>query len=142
MSHEEEYFQGDLIPMIDLVFVVLMFVLVCSTFKQSSSSISLTLPAVSNRNSVVKNQQVHSVYLTEYEFLWDGKNTDISEIKSEISEAQILPVEFYSDEYTSWKRIALVLSELKTRGISEIRFQTRFGLFSESIDSSGRDNSE
>lgn len=121
----------NLTPMIDCVFLLLIFFLVASTLKKTQQQISVKLPAVSS--AVTQPSLPRSLTITinlSGEILMDGKPVPSEKLLDEVrqlTEGQTdIPVRIEADRRTPYENVMRVLDLLKMGGVRQVGLTTRF----------------
>ena len=122
---------ADLIPMIDVVFQLVIFFMLSSTFIQTPG-IALQLPESSSAEPVVMSSMVVTVlpderiYLNNLEFSLEGLGTALGELTEEEREA-LEQVVVEADDTVSYSLMVRVLDVLRLNGFSGVALRTREG---------------
>jgi len=74
-----EHLSPDITPLIDVVFILLIFFLVSSTFKKDEKALDLTLPKSSSAIKVIKKEQL-SIELNSNSLAYRGKKISFDEL--------------------------------------------------------------
>ena len=113
----------DMTPLIDCVFLLLVFFLVTSVFKQDKSVLKLLLPETS---SEVKQEVSERFFieLTETEMAVNGEIVTIEILKNKSASVQNkrAPVALKIDKKTPYEKVAEVLDVLQMEKIYNIQF--------------------
>lgn len=113
----------DMTPLIDCVFLLLVFFLVTSVFKQDKSVLKLLLPETS---SEVKQEVSEGFFieLTETEMAVNGEIVTIEILKNKSASVQNkrTPVALKIDKKTPYEKVAEVLDVLQMEKIYNIQF--------------------
>ena len=75
----------NLIPFIDVLLVVLIFLMISTTFTRYQE-LAITLPTANGSESVVDNKQVHIAVSRDGRFAINGKVTDRSQLSSALTQ--------------------------------------------------------
>ena len=75
----------NLIPFIDVLLVVLIFLMISTTFTRYQE-LAITLPTANGTESVVDNKQVHIAISRDGRFAINGKVTDRSQLSSALTQ--------------------------------------------------------
>jgi biopolymer transport protein ExbD len=73
----------DLTPLIDVVFILLIFFLVTSAFKEDKFALSLTLPDAQAQKTEIEKKQL-SIELNQKGLAFNGKKTDYLTLQKEL----------------------------------------------------------
>ena len=116
----------ELTPLIDIIFILVLFFAVTSTFVEQKKGLTLTLPsAVSTESakeavviSVDQHQRVH----------WNGKRINESSIQANVAkQMKAFPnqqIILQADKSTPYVRIVSILDAVRTSGCSNIMLET------------------
>jgi biopolymer transport protein ExbD len=74
-----ELLTPDITPLIDVVFILLIFFLVSSTFKKDEKALDLMLPKSSSAIKVIKKEQI-TIELNRNSLAYKGKKIDFDEL--------------------------------------------------------------
>jgi len=116
----------DMTPVVDIVFILLIFFLVSSVFKKDELALLLDLPEA-GVSTKVKNENTVSIELSKQELAVNGKKIAFEEII-----AKVLPkskeggtVMFYIDQDVPYSRVVRVLDLLKQHSINKLALITQ-----------------
>lgn len=121
--------KADLVPMIDVVFQLVIFFMVSSTFLQTPG-ISINLPESSTAESVTMTRMVVSVvseneiYLNKDIYNLSGLRTALSEVTEE-QKSELSAVVIEGDETVSYELLVNVLDSLRMYGFNGINLKMR-----------------
>lgn len=122
MAKRVHRIKPDMTPLIDCVFLLLVFFLVTSVFKQDESILKLILPET---QSETKRDVPEGLYieLSETELAFNGLKGTTDELRIKASEVQNKksPVAIKIDKGTTYERIALVLDLLQLEKLYNIQ---------------------
>lgn len=117
----------DMTPLIDCVFLLLVFFLVTSVFKQEKSVLKLLLPETT---SEVKQEVPEGLFieLSETEMAVNGEISSFESLKSKGASIRDkkAPVALRIDKRTPYERVARVLDILQQEKIYNIQFVNEF----------------
>lgn len=122
---------ADLIPMIDVVFQLVIFFMLSSTFIQTPG-IALELPESSSAEPVVMSSMVVTVlpderiFLNNNEFTLEGLGEVLGALSEEERES-LEQVVVEADDAVSYKLMVQVLDVLRLNGFSGVALRTREG---------------
>lgn len=74
-----ELLTPDITPLIDVVFILLIFFLVSSTFKKDEKALDLMLPKSSSAIKVIKKEQI-TIELNSHSLAYKSKKIDFDEL--------------------------------------------------------------
>jgi biopolymer transport protein ExbD len=129
--HKKQDVEVDITPLIDVVFLLLIFFMVTTTFERESE-INITLPEASKEMMEAKPDAVNvaidaqsHVYVNDKELV----NTQISTIKQGIYDAlgnlDDVPVIISADAETPHQMVVKVMDAARQLGLVRITFATR-----------------
>ena len=122
MAKRTRRIRPDMTPLIDCVFLLLVFFLVTSVFKQDESVLKLILPET---QSEVKRDTPEGLYieLSETELAFNGQRGTPDELREKAAMVQNKksPVAIKIDKGTTYERIAVVLDILQVQKLYNIQ---------------------
>lgn len=123
MARKKHRISLDMTPLIDCVFLLLVFFLVTSVFKQDKSVLKLLLPETT---SEVKQEVSEGLFieLSEMEMAVNGEVVNLETLRAKGSAIQNkkAPVALKIDKKTPYERVAQVLDVLQMEKIYNIQF--------------------
>lgn len=116
----------DLTPLIDVIFLLLIFFMVTSVFKKEELALALNLPqSQSGKMQDVKQKDI-TIELTSKDIAYEGKVVSIDEIEKNL---QSLPKDkmiiVRIDETVEYKRVVLILDMLQKNGLYNLSLVTK-----------------
>ena len=122
MAKRTRRIRPDMTPLIDCVFLLLVFFLVTSVFKQDESVLKLILPET---QSEVKRDTPEGLYieLSETELAFNGQRGTPDELREKAAAVQNKksPVAIKIDKGTTYERIAVILDILQVQKLYNIQ---------------------
>ena len=122
MAKRTRRIRPDMTPLIDCVFLLLVFFLVTSVFKQDESVLKLILPET---QSEVKRDTPEGLYieLSETELAFNGQRGTPEELREKAATVQNKksPVAIKIDKGTTYERIAVILDILQVQKLYNIQ---------------------
>lgn len=122
MARRTRRIRPDMTPLIDCVFLLLVFFLVTSVFKQDESVLKLILPET---QSEVKRDTPEGLYieLSETELAFNGERGTPDDLRTKAAAVQNKksPVAIKIDKGTTYERIAVVLDILQVEKLYNIQ---------------------
>jgi biopolymer transport protein ExbD len=125
--------QVDLIPMIDVIFQLVVFFMVSSTFI-TTPGIALDLPSSTSSEPVTMNRLVvtvvnrDEVYLNRERYELDGLDAALAEFAAEVPEEQgesgVRSVVIEADRNVSYELMVTVLDLLRNNGFRAVNLST------------------
>jgi biopolymer transport protein ExbD len=123
MARKKHRISLDMTPLIDCVFLLLVFFLVTSVFKQDKSVLKLLLPETT---SEVKQEVSEGLFieLSEMEMAVNGEvvNLETLQAKGAAIQNKKAPVALKIDKKTPYEKVAQVLDVLQMEKIYNIQF--------------------
>lgn len=122
MAKRTRRIRPDMTPLIDCVFLLLVFFLVTSVFKQDESVLKLILPETQTET---KRDTPEGLYieLSETELAFNGQHGTPDELREKASTVQNKksPVAIKIDKGTTYERIAVILDILQVQKLYNIQ---------------------
>ena len=122
MAKRTRRIRPDMTPLIDCVFLLLVFFLVTSVFKQDESVLKLILPET---QSEVKRDTPEGLYieLSETELAFNGQRGTPDELREKAATVQNKksPVAIKIDKGTTYERITVILDILQVQKLYNIQ---------------------
>lgn len=122
MARRTRRIRPDMTPLIDCVFLLLVFFLVTSVFKQDESVLKLILPET---QSEVKRDTPEGLYieLSETELAFNGERGTPDDLRAKVAAVQNKksPIAIKIDKGTTYERIAIVLDILQVEKLYNIQ---------------------
>ena len=122
MARRTRRIRPDMTPLIDCVFLLLVFFLVTSVFKQDESVLKLILPET---QSEVKRDTPEGLYieLSETELAFNGERGTPDDLRAKATAMQNKksPIAIKIDKGTTYERIAIVLDILQVEKLYNIQ---------------------
>ena len=118
-------------PLIDVVFLLLIFFMVSTTF-QEESQLNIELPEASVNEAAPKDTPIVVAIDAEGRFYVDGQrvvNTQVKSLKQAISqsipEGELPPVVIKSDLNTPWQAVLTVMDASRQLGLVKLSLPTQ-----------------
>ena len=122
MAKRTRRIRPDMTPLIDCVFLLLVFFLVTSVFKQDESVLKLILPETQTET---KRDTPEGLYieLSETELAFNGQRGTPDELREKAAAVQNKksPVAIKIDKGTTYERIAVILDILQVQQLYNIQ---------------------
>jgi len=122
MAKRTRRIRPDMTPLIDCVFLLLVFFLVTSVFKQDESVLKLILPETQTET---KRDTPEGLYieLSETELAFNGQRGTTDELRKKAATVQNKksPVAIKIDKGTTYERIAVILDILQVQKLYNIQ---------------------
>ena len=125
-KRSRETLSPDLTPLIDVVFLLLIFFMVSTVFKKEELALLLNLPKSSNNESKKADNETISIELSKTELALNGKKFEIDQFEENLKSftKKETPVFLRVDEVVEYKRVVLVLDLLKKYKLSNLSLIT------------------
>ncbi len=126
MTHQRrEHITPDLTPLIDVVFILLIFFIVSSVFKKEELALALDLPASSAKEHEVAPKQL-SIELSPNSLAYLGKVITFEKLDSELQKVikKDKPVIVRIDKKVKYERIVKVLDILQKYSLTNLALVT------------------
>ncbi len=116
----------DITPLIDVVFLLLIFFMVSTVFKKDELALLLNLPKTEKGESQEKPKKSIYIELNEAEVAFNGKKVKIVEVESLIKDVanKTIPIELRVDKNVRYDRVVLLLGKLKKYELTNISLIT------------------
>ena len=117
----------DITPLIDVVFLLLIFFMVSTVFKKEELALLLNLPSSSSEDVKESKKETINIELSKTEIAFNGKKYSISALESVIKETKKkeTPVFLRVDEVVEYKRVVMILDLLKKYQLSNLSLITK-----------------
>lgn len=120
----------NLTPMIDCVFLLLIFFLVASTLKKSEKQIAIELPAASSAVTQQRLPEVLTITINPAGEIWINGNQVLSETLltqvQGLTDGQTdIPIRIEADRQTPYEYVMRVLDQLQIGGFRQVGLITR-----------------
>lgn len=105
----------DITPLIDVVFLLLIFFMVSTVFKKDELALLLNLPSVTEGEAQAQAKKTLVLELSKEELAYDGKKIAIEDLGKNLQDIQDkkMPVDLRVDKDVRYERVVKVLDELK-----------------------------
>jgi biopolymer transport protein ExbD len=121
MRRKKEFFDPDLTPLIDVVFLLLIFFMVTSVFKKDDMALMLNLPKGEHATEKVKAKDV-DILVTRKKFAFENKVVKLKTLDKKLSQIKDKKklINVRIDKNVRYKRVVKVLDLLKKYEITNI----------------------
>lgn len=115
----------DITPLIDVVFILLIFFLVSSVFKKEELALLLNLPSSTAERLEVEKRDI-TIELSENKIAFAGKEIDIAQLEQKLQNIKDTkrPVIMRIDEEVKYKRVVQVLDLLQKYELNNLAMVT------------------
>ncbi|MGA1940074.1 ExbD/TolR family protein [Arcobacter sp. YIC-310] len=122
---KRELISMDLTPLIDVVFLLLIFFIVASEFKKNETILNLSLPASQSSSQIVKKEEV-VIEITKDKLAYNSKETDFLQLEKSlkvIDKKRALIVRI--DKEVKYERVVKLLDLLNKLSLSNLLLVTK-----------------
>ena len=111
----------DLTPLIDVVFLLLIFFMVSTVFKKEDLALLLNLPKVSESKTEVEQKEIN-LELNEKELAYNGKKLNFKELNSELGliTKKDTPIIVRIDKEVKYERVIKLLELLQNNDLNNL----------------------
>lgn len=116
----------DITPLIDVVFLLLIFFMVSTVFKKDELALLLNLPTVTEGESSSQAKEAIVLELSANELAYNGKKVPIEEIGKSFQTVsdKKTPIELRVDKDVKYERVVKILDELKKQKLNNLSLIT------------------
>jgi biopolymer transport protein ExbD len=116
----------DITPLIDVVFLLLIFFMVSTVFKKDELALLLNLPKTEKGESEEKPKKSIFIELSEKEVAYNGKKIQIEEVETLVKDVvnKTTPIELRIDKNVRYDRVVVLLGKLKKYELTNISLIT------------------
>jgi len=127
MRKKREFLNPDLTPLIDIVFLLLIFFMATSVFKKDELKLSLTLPTSEKGEKTSKEVKVITIHVTKDAVALNKKTMSIDEMKEFLAKImdKDIPIEMRVDKEVTYEKLIKILDLLKEKGFSNLDLITQ-----------------
>ena len=122
-----ETISPDLTPLIDVVFLLLIFFMVSTVFKTNEKAFNLTLPSTSAQNTAPQTNQI-LIELSSDGLAKNGKITDIVTLEGDlanISNKNQIVITLRIDAKTAYENVAQLVEMIGRNGFENLVFVSK-----------------
>ncbi|HIP46701.1 MAG TPA: biopolymer transporter ExbD [Campylobacterales bacterium] len=121
-----EHIAPDLTPLIDVVFLILIFFMVSSTFKKEELALLLTLPDANSATQEIKKEELN-IELTKDEVALKGKAISFEELDTSFLkvEDKLKPINVRIDKDVTYERVVKLLDLLNKHGLNNLALENK-----------------
>lgn len=115
----------DLTPLIDVVFILIIFFVVSSSFKKDTYALNLTLPDANGASKQIEKKIV-IVELSSKDVAYNGEKMDFLKLQSKLEsiENKTEPVTVKIDKDVSYQKVVELLDMLQLNGLGNLALVT------------------
>jgi len=116
----------DITPLIDVVFLLLIFFMVSTVFKKDELALFLNLPKAQEGQKDGRPPNKLSIELSSEELAYNGKKMSLEQLESQIKlvTEKTIPVDLRIDKDVRYEKIVKVLDLLRKQQISNLSLMT------------------
>lgn len=116
----------DITPMIDVVFLLLIFFMVSTVFKKDEMALLLNLPKAEKGESTQKEQKTIYIELSKSEIAYNGKKTSLESIEESLKSItkKTIPIDLRIDKEVKYDRVVQLISKLKKFELTNVSLIT------------------
>lgn len=120
-----EHIAPDLTPLIDVIFLILIFFMVSSTFKKEELALLLTLPDANSATSEIAKEDI-SIELSKDEIALKGEKMTFEALDSAFSKVKDKkkPINVRIDKEVTYARITKLLDLLNKHGLNNLALES------------------
>jgi len=121
MMRRREQLTPDMTPLIDVVFLLLIFFLVSTVFKKNESALPLTLPSSQASTQMIQKEEVNIELLSEKMAL-KGKELSFEQLDTALSSVKDkkTPINVRIDKEVQYQRIIKLFDILKKHDLNNL----------------------
>ena len=119
-----ENISPDLTPLIDVVFLILIFFMVSSTFKKEELALLLTLPDANSATQEIKKEDIN-IELGKDELALKGKKITFEELDASFKDVRdkLKPINVRIDKDVTYERVVKLLDLLNKHGLNNLALE-------------------
>lgn len=125
-KRSREILAPDITPLIDVVFLLLIFFMVSTVFKKEELALLLSLPQTQEGESVAAQVEQLTIELSEEELAFNGRTLSLLELEEELKTItdKTRPVDIRIDKSVRYEKIVEVLDKLKLYELTNLSLIT------------------
>jgi len=118
MMRRREQLTPDITPLIDIVFLLLIFFLVSTAFKKNESALPLNLPSSQESTQMIQKEEVN-IELSPMKMALKGKELSFEQLDAALSSVKNkkTPINVRIDKEVQYQRIIKLFDILKKHGL-------------------------
>lgn len=116
----------DITPMIDVVFLLLIFFMVSTVFKKDELALLLNLPKTEKGETTQKDEKNIFIELSKTEIAFNGKKLKIENIEDSLKviTKKTIPIDLRIDKDVKYDRVILLIGKLKKFELTNVSLIT------------------
>jgi biopolymer transport protein ExbD len=126
MKKRFEYLSPDLTPLIDVVFILLIFFIITSSFKKDNTVLKLELPNSNSTTKVIDKKNI-SIELNKKALAYMGKTLTITQLQTKLekitNKKQAIMINISKD--VPYNKVIELLDILQLNNLNNIAFVTK-----------------
>jgi len=128
MKKRFEYLSPDLTPLIDVIFILLIFFIITSSFKKDNTVLKLELPS-SNSTSKVTNKKNITIELNKKYISYKGQKINFVSLQKELEKVnnKQQSIMINIDKDVPYNKVIELLDILQLNDLNNIAFVTKKG---------------
>ncbi|EQC50811.1 biopolymer transporter ExbD [Bacteriovorax sp. DB6_IX] len=117
---------ADITPMIDVVFLLLIFFMTSTVFKKTELALLLNLPKTESGESAAANNKALIIEVSKDKTAIDGKGLSLEELEAKLStiKNKEKPIDLRVDKEVKYHRLVKILDLLKKFDLSNLSLIT------------------
>lgn len=116
----------DITPLIDVVFLLLIFFMTSTVFKKDELALLLNLPKTTKGESQEAQKENVYIELSENEVAYNGAKMTLEDVEAKLAaiEKKDTPIELRVDKNVRYERVVKLLDKLKVNNLANISLIT------------------
>lgn len=129
-NSEEQYsLSGSLTPLVDIIFLLIIFFLVSSTFEKTEKNLLINLPGTKGKGAQIKKTEQWTVMIKKDQSIQlENKTYTLAELEGKVKENRIkkknINIILKADEAVPYGKVAKIIGLFKEFGYKKLAFQT------------------
>lgn len=121
-----EHLTPDLTPLIDVIFLILIFFMVSSTFKKEELALLLTLPDTNSATQEIKKEDIN-IELSRDEVALKGEKISFEELDKSFTNVndKKKPINVRIDKDVTYERVVKLLDLLNKHGLNNLALESQ-----------------
>jgi biopolymer transport protein ExbD len=129
-THADEQPTLNLTPMIDIVFLLIIFFMVGTKFAEAERNVDVRIPQVESSQAPATPPQRHIITVAANgQILWDGKGVSVRQLRGQIQRTRkqegVVRVVLRGDGDSPYRNVAGVLNACRDEGVDELGISVR-----------------
>lgn len=121
-----EKLNTDLTPLIDVIFILLIFFIVTSVFKKEELALILDLPSSNAKESQIEQKEI-TIELSEAKLAYKGKEVNINDLNLALKAIRdkTKPIILRIDKNVKYERVVKILDLLQAHQLNNLALITK-----------------